>query len=38
VGIADPAGFTREISQKPGIRILAPGEARRFAMTITVIA
>lgn len=37
-GIADPAGFTREISQKPGIRILAPGEARRFAMTITVIA
>lgn len=33
-GIADPAGFKGEISEKPGILMLAPGEHRRFSIRL----
>ena len=35
-GIADPAGFSGEIWDKPGILRLESGESRRFAMQVTV--
>lgn len=35
-GHADPAGFTREIWDKPGIERLAPGERRTYAMRVTL--
>ena len=35
-GIADPAGFSGEIWDKPGILRLQPGESRSFAMQVTV--
>lgn len=36
-GIADPAGFTGEIWDKPGIQRLAPGETRHFGMDVTLV-
>lgn len=36
-GHADPAGFTGEIWDKPGIMRLAPGEARSFGMRVTLL-
>lgn len=35
-GMADPQGFDGEIWDKPGIQRLEPGEARTFAMQVTV--
>lgn len=35
-GHADPAGFTGEIWDKPGIMRLGPGERREFAMRVTL--
>lgn len=35
-GHADPVGFDREIAEKPGVLALAPGESRRFAMSVTL--
>jgi galactose mutarotase-like enzyme len=35
-GMADPAGFTGEIWDKPGIITLPPGEERRFRMNVTL--
>jgi galactose mutarotase-like enzyme len=35
-GHADPAGFTGEIWDKPGVLRLEPGERRAFAMTVTL--
>lgn len=37
-GHADPAGFEGEIWDKPGMLRLAPGEARRFALQVTLRA
>ena len=37
-GHADPAGFGSEISEKPGIVMLRPGEHRAFPMAITLIS
>ncbi|WP_448660206.1 aldose 1-epimerase family protein [Sphingomonas sp. CJ99] len=37
-GIADPVGFAGEISEKPGIYLLAPGEERRFAIRISIVS
>lgn len=37
-GHADPVGFDGEIWDKPGMLRLAPGEARRFAMQVTLRA
>jgi galactose mutarotase-like enzyme len=37
-GIADPIGFDGEIWDKPGMLRFAPGEARRFAMQVTLRA
>lgn len=37
-GEADPASFTGEIWDKPGIMRLAPGEQRVFAMSVTLTA
>jgi galactose mutarotase-like enzyme len=37
-GIADPIGFTGEIWDKPGMLRFAPGEARSFAMQVTLRA
>jgi hypothetical protein len=34
--MADPAGFTGEIWDKPGIITLPPGEERRFRMNVTL--
>jgi hypothetical protein len=36
--MADPAGFTGEIWDKPGIRRIAPGEALTHWMRVTVTA
>lgn len=36
-GHADPAGFAGEIWDKPGITRLAPGERRRFDMSIALV-
>ncbi|MHA6721946.1 aldose 1-epimerase family protein [Sphingomonas sp. RS2018] len=35
-GEADPAGFTGDIWEKPGIQRLAPGERRTFGMSVTL--
>lgn len=35
-GIADPVGFTGEMTQKPGIFTLAPGETRTVTMAVTL--
>jgi galactose mutarotase-like enzyme len=35
-GIADPAGFEGDFRAKPGVFEVAPGEARRIAMAITL--
>ena len=35
-GHADPAGFTGEIWDKPGMLRLEPGERRAFAMSVTL--
>lgn len=35
-GIADPVGFSGDMTQKPGIFMLAPGEAKHIAMAITL--
>lgn len=35
-GYSDPVGFTGELSEKPGMLLLAPGESRRFAMSTTL--
>jgi galactose mutarotase-like enzyme len=35
-GIADPADFADELTEKPGIFTLAPGETRHIAMAITL--
>lgn len=35
-GHADPVGFAGDLSEKPGIVILPPGEARSFRMDVTV--
>ena len=37
-GIADPQGFTGDLPDKPGIVTIAPGDSRRFAMTIGLSA
>ncbi|WP_140231575.1 aldose 1-epimerase family protein [Sphingomonas japonica] len=37
-GIADPQGFAGEIWDKPGMLRFAPGEARSFAMAVTLEA
>jgi len=36
-GIADPVGFDGDIRDKPGIVVLAPGEARTFRMWIALV-
>ncbi|MBB6124255.1 aldose 1-epimerase family protein [Sphingobium subterraneum] len=36
-GMADPAGFTGDFTQKPGIITLAPGASRRFRMNVTLV-
>ena len=35
-GVADPEGFSGELTRKPGIFMVAPGEARSLEMTITL--
>lgn len=35
-GIADPAVFSGELDAKPGINLLAPGEALKLTMTLAV--
>jgi galactose mutarotase-like enzyme len=35
-GIADPVGFSGELTEKPGIFMLAPGETKHIAMAITL--
>lgn len=35
-GIADPAGFTGDFRDKPGVMELAPGAARAFPVSITI--
>ena len=35
-GIADPAGFTGDFRDKPGVFELAPGDSRSFRMDVTV--
>lgn len=35
-GIADPVGYDGDFRDKPGVVILAPGEARRFRMDVAV--
>jgi len=37
-GHADPAGFTGDFRDKPGVMRLAPGERRTFAMSVTLTA
>jgi len=37
-GIADPAGFDGDLREKPGIVLISPGEQRRFAMTVELVA
>jgi galactose mutarotase-like enzyme len=37
-GYADPQGFDGEISEKPGIMLLPPGQAREFRMDVSVSA
>ena len=35
-GLADPAGFSEDFQEKPGIFILAPGESRSIRMSVTI--
>lgn len=35
-GVADAVGFDRDITDKPGMIEIAPGESRRFRMTVTL--
>jgi galactose mutarotase-like enzyme len=35
-GIADPVGFSGELTEKPGIFTLAPGETKHIAMAVTL--
>lgn len=35
-GVADPAGFTGDFADKPGIMLLPPGARRRLSMDVTV--
>ncbi len=35
-GITDPAGFTGDFGDKPGVFTLAPGEVKTMPMTITL--
>jgi galactose mutarotase-like enzyme len=35
-GLADPEGFSGDFRDKPGILLLAPGETRRFEMTVAI--
>lgn len=35
-GLPDPAGFSGDIRDKPGIMLIAPGDTRRLAMAIAV--
>jgi len=37
-GVADVSGFAGELSEKIGVFVLAPGESRRHAMDITLLA
>ncbi|QKR99034.1 aldose 1-epimerase family protein [Sphingomonas sp. CL5.1] len=37
-GIADPAGFTGDFRDKPGVFEVAPGAAKRIAMRVTLLA
>ena len=37
-GYASPVGFDGELAEKPGMTLLAAGESRRFAMTVTLDA
>ncbi len=37
-GYADPEGFNSELSRKPGIVLIPPGEAHIFKMTVSVAA
>ena len=36
-GIADPAGFSGEYRDKPGVFEIAPGEAKRIGMSVTLV-
>ena len=37
-GIADPAGYAGEYRDKPGVFEIAPGEAKRIGMSVTLVA
>lgn len=37
-GIADPVGYRGEFRDKPGVFTIAPGAARRIAMSVTLVA
>ncbi|MFW2830502.1 aldose 1-epimerase family protein [Sphingomonas sp. ID0503] len=37
-GHADPVGFTGEFRDKPGVVEIAPGETRRFGMSVTLVS
>ena len=37
-GIADPEGFSGDFRAKPGVFEVAPGEAKRIAMSVTLLA
>ena len=36
-GLADPQGYTGEFRDKPGVFEVAPGEAKRIAMSVTLV-
>jgi galactose mutarotase-like enzyme len=36
-GMADPAGFSGEIWDKPGIARIAPGASRNYLMSLTLL-
>ena len=36
-GIADPQGYTGEFADKPGVFVVAPGDAKRIVMTVTLL-
>lgn len=36
-GIADPAGFSGDLREKPGVMLLAPGASRSFRMDVTLL-
>ena len=35
-GIADPQGYAGEFRDRPGVFVVAPGEAKRMAMSVTL--